>query len=387
MARSEALINGDILRWAIKRARLDLESAAEKLKTRTEVLSSWIGGKTKPTFRQAEKAANALNIPFGYLFLTEIPEEKVTLPDLRTIEDIENSSVSPELRDLIADIQYKFEWYKEYLISEGAEELNFVGSASIEDSPRDIAVKINETFEAIGFTRAGSRTYQEYARNLMRASEDLGIWVMRSGIVGNNTHRPLSVAEFRGFAIADNILPVVFINGKDAVAAQIFTLAHELVHIWLGESGISNSDVEGVVGHSKKVEKLCNAAAAEFLVPKTQFMGLWQQQASIEENSDITARAFKVSTAVTARRARDLNLVSDDAYRNYFKVIKSSWLSTKASTDGQGNLLNTIPVRYGGRFTDYVVSSAKAGDMLFRDAANLLHVRPTTIEKLAAQSR
>jgi hypothetical protein len=41
---------------------------------------------------------------------------------------------------------------------------------------------------------------------------------------------------------SDPIAPLVFINGQDYPASKIFTLLHELAHIWIGLSGISIID-------------------------------------------------------------------------------------------------------------------------------------------------
>ena len=121
--------------------------------------------------------------------------------------------------------------------------------------------------------RRTSHTWDEFLRELTRSAEATGILVMRSGIVGGNTRRKLSVNEFRGFVISDDLAPLVFINGRDSKAAQIFTLVHELVHVWIDRSGISNPDPKDVPAELRNtVETFCNSVAAEVLVPHADFL-------------------------------------------------------------------------------------------------------------------
>jgi hypothetical protein len=101
----------------------------------------------------------------------------------------------------------------------------------------DIAERLSFESEIRPETQAS-----QFLRAFVRQVEAIGILVMRNGIVRQATNRSLDVEEFRGFSIADPMAPVVFVNNADSNAAQAFTLAHELAHIWIGRGGISDAD-------------------------------------------------------------------------------------------------------------------------------------------------
>ena len=368
---TEALINREILRWARERAALPFDVLADKIKTKVENIIAWESGAALPTFQQAEKFAGAVHVPFGFLFLPRPPVEELPIPDLRTPGSASTSGHSPEFLDLIRDVMFQWEWFRDYLnspggLDNGAEPLPFVGKFLEESNVQDVARDIRATLGLNLTETPTSRNWEDHLNDLFDRCEQVGVWVMRRGIVGSNTHRTLSVAEFRGFAISDAVIPLVFINGRDAKAAQAFTLAHELAHVWLGQSGISNSFLDRQDGGERHIEKTCNAIAAEVLVPRAMFIEAWSDRVGWEENCTRLAQRFKVSRVVLARRAFDLGKITWD----------------QPDKKGGGDFYRTALVRNGKRFTRAVLSSAMSGALLLRDAGGLLHMKPATLGKL-----
>ena len=167
----------------------------------------------------------------------------------------------------MSDVLGKQQWFREYRESEGIEELPFVGSFGPTDPVTEVAGNIREVIDVDG-ARQRASNWEGFMRELTRNAEQSGIMIMRSGVVGNNTHRPLDVEEFRGFSVSDHVAPLIFINGQDFRGAQIFTLAHEMAHIWAEQGGLSNPDY-GLRSEweDSTVEQFCNRVAAETLVP------------------------------------------------------------------------------------------------------------------------
>ena len=149
--------------------------------------------------------------------------------------------------------------------------------------------------------RSQSNSWTDFLTNFMHRAEDIGVLVIRSSVVENNNYRKLSVSEFRGFAISDSLAPLVFINGQDAKAAQIFTLAHELAHLWVGASGVSNPDYRrATTQQMAETEQVCNSAAAETLVPASDFLGRWRTGRPVELNLQSLAEHYRVSSLVVS---------------------------------------------------------------------------------------
>ncbi|MEO5374548.1 MAG: XRE family transcriptional regulator [Alphaproteobacteria bacterium] len=372
---AQALVTPEILKWARMRAGLPLDELAKKVGSSSDVVAAWEAGESRPTFRQAEKFAQATYVPFGYLFLSKPPKEDVSIPDLRTTAGTRPLEVlDVNFMDALRDVQFKLDWYRDYRIDHGHGKLPFVGRFDRSAKPAEVAEDMRRTLGVGPSEREQAHTWEDYFRLLIARAEAVGIWVMRNSVVGN-TKRPLSVDVFRGFAISDPIVPVIFVNSRDAKAAQVFTFAHELAHVWLGESGISDSFRTSRL----KIERLCNAAAAEFLVPEAEFKKTWDRDSGIEENVGDLSKRFRVSRIVIAIRARDLGLIRQSEFDAFFDAERQRWSQERADPKSGGNSYRTAKVRNGGGFLTAVLASAMSGDLLLRNAGALLSMTPKTL--------
>lgn len=360
-------VRPELLRWARERARFD----PLEIEDRFPQYAVWERGEKQPTLKQLEKFAKATHTPIGYLFLPEPPEERVPIPDFRTMADTEMGPPSPDLLDTLYLCQQRQDWYREFLLMEGVRPVPFVGSAR----PGDDVVKVAEAMRRIlAFDleeRRTMRTWTDALRGFIGQADGAGILVMVSGVVGSNNRRKLDPGEFRGFALADELAPLVFINGADTKAAQMFTLAHELAHIWIGQTALSNAGVS--VLPSRETERWCNQVAAEFLVPMRVFKQELAPNAELRDELDRLAKQFKVSTLVILRRMHDAGALDAGSYWALFKK-ELEQLKQVAKGSG-GDFYLTLGARVGKRFARALVISTMEGRSSFTEALRLLSFR------------
>jgi Zn-dependent peptidase ImmA (M78 family) len=341
------------------------------MKVKPEIVIEWISGAKKPSFKLAKELAKVLGVPFGYLYLDKPPLDRLPVRDFRTLGGGERR-VNIHLRELLNDAIVKHEWYKEYARKQGFKRSPFVKRFKLSDNPKQIAIDIKQT---IGLKKT-HRT-NDYCKKAIELVENVGVLVMQSSQVGFNRYCSISVGDCRGFAICDSYAPLVFINSSDAKNAQVFTLFHELAHIWIGESGISD------YGDENRVESLCNKVAAEILTPQDEFLEIYRQTGSIQD----TANHFCVSRLVIINRARGIRLIGENEYANLVKAEQdrnsSDQPRSKKQSRYKGNPYYTLRSRLGQSFTYAVVISTLEGNTLYRDAGRLLNVSPAVINKLA----
>ena len=354
-----------MFRWAVERSGRGAEQLAKF------PLGEWEAGTTKPTMRQLEDFARATYTPVGFFFLDQPPQEVVPIPDFRTFHDAGVRRASPNLLDTIYACEQRQEWFRDFAEAHGSEPVELVGSLSLDTPVVEAAQRLRDD---LGFgldRRAVFTNWTAALSGLSEHAEEAGVLVMTNGVVGSNTKRRLDPKEFRGFALADVLAPVIFINGADTKAAQIFTLAHELAHISLGESAVSRPDL-AELDDAVRSERWCNQVAAELLVPAASLRKTYQRQADLTTELDRLAKFYKVSTLVVLRRIADTALMERTRYREAYDAELARVMELAGERTSGGSFYNTTPVRVSKRFARALISDTLEGRTSHRDAFRLL---------------
>lgn len=358
-------VKPELLRWARERAGLQPEALARRFPK----LAGWERGEARPTLRQLEDFARATHAPIGCLFLSKPPVERIPIPDFRTVNDRRPKPPTPDLLETIYLCQQRQEWYRDYVRSLRGEPLAFIGSATTGSDAVQTAAEIRHALGLEIEKRRQCPTWTEALRRFIEQADRIGVLVMVNGVVGSNNHRKLNPDEFRGFAISDDLAPLVFINGADTKSAQMFTLAHELAHLWLGQSALS--DMEPASAPTHAIENWCHRVAAELLVPLAVFREQLQPNEDLRTTLDRLAKHFKVSTLVVLRRIYDAGGLSQEAFGRAYREELGRLLEIQKAGSG-GDFYLTLGARVGKRFARAIVASTLEGQTLHRDAFRLL---------------
>jgi Zn-dependent peptidase ImmA (M78 family) len=372
---SRVAVDKKVLRWAVRRSGLKLDDLVQRFPT----IQQWATGESQPTLHQLESLAKATLTPLGFFFLAEPPEQRLPIPYFRTARDETTSEPSPDLLETIQIMQRRQAWMREFLIEQGQDRLPQVNSSRPDETPASLANRIRRALDFDAGWAAGQRTWTDALHFLCEAIEDAGILVVINSIVGNNTHRKLDPAEFRGFVLVDDYAPLVFVNGADFKSAQMFTLAHELAHIFFGSSAAF--DLREMQPADDPVEQASDHVAAEFLVPQRDLRELWPSVHSQSERFQKIARRFKVSEIVAARRALDLNLINKKAFLEFYHVYQSNELRV-VRPEG-GDFYANQNLRIGQRFASTVIRAVKEGKLLYSEAYRLTGLYGKTFDHYA----
>lgn len=360
-----------VLRWAAQRARLHDDDLA----TRFRKWPLWLSGDAQPTLKQLEDFARLSHTAIGYFFLPKPPTLALPVPDFRTLHDEVLAEPSSDLLDTLYLCQQRQGWYRDHARKHSLPALPFVGSANVREVPEAVAERLREVLGLTTDARRQVPTWTEALRQLIVKADDAGVMVMVSSVVGSNSHRKLDVGEFRGFALADDLAPLIFLNGADSKAAQMFTLAHELAHLWLGASGVSDAQVGQVP--EQQTERWCNQVAAELLMPISELRAEHQPHAPMPDEIQRLARVFKVSTLVALRRLFDAGYITQTALWHHYREEQERLRALKERSNGGGDFYRSLGARTSKRFSRAIIASTLEGLTSFPEAFRMLGMRKT----------
>ena len=360
-------VKPQLLRWARERAGL----APESLVKRFPKYLAWEAGELRPTHKQLKDFAKFTHVPFGRLLLSKPPHEPFPIPDFRTVGGKAIVRPSPNLLDTVYLCERRQDWYHDYALDEELSRVHLVGSATTTDDVHETAARIGAALKVDLGDRAELSSWTVAMRQFIRHTEEAGILVMVSGIVGFNNHRKLDPDEFRGFALADDLAPLVFVNTADTKAAQMFTLAHEIAHLALGQSALSNIKPNSTT--SNQVESWCNRVAAELLVPMVLLREEYRVDEPVAKEFQRLARHFKVRTLVILRRIYDLGVLTDREYRTAYQQELNRFQPLERQSGG--NFYATHTLRVSETFARALIINTLEGQTLYRDAFRLLALK------------
>lgn len=369
-----------ILIWALS------QTSEEKLGAKLmNNVKQWLDGSKSPTFNQIEDFSKKSQIPLGYFFLQTPPVEQIDLLEYRTLDSVELVNPSRNLIDTIHEMEAVQDWMVDYRREMKYDTVAVVGSLKGYNDVQIIADRIRTD---LGMDRGWYRECTDSSgafNKVRRLLEECGVIVMMSGIVGKNTHRALDVNEFRAFAMVNDMAPLIFINGADSMGGRLFSLFHEIVHIWLGENDLYNDrrySGEGV----KTIEVICNAVAGELIVPKAHFIEIWMKNTNDDTYQKIKelAKYFHCSESVLARRALSNGKIGKAVYNQVVSDAIEAYIQSKQEKGSGGDYYKVARSKLDGVFVRALCESVSSGRTSYTEAYRLTNTTSKTFSEVTS---
>jgi Zn-dependent peptidase ImmA (M78 family)/DNA-binding XRE family transcriptional regulator len=381
-------VNSGILVWARESAGLDPDEAARKLGIKEGTLRTLESGEAAPSRAQLVKMAACYRRPLVSFYLPAPPPIAPRGEDFRTLPPVSSDDEERTRQEAVLDTLLRSIIARQGLLRSAIEDeeerapLPFVGSITTDAGVDAVVASIQRS---LGFTAADYRrapSVNEAFRLLRRAVERAGVFVLLLSDLGSH-HTALDLATFRGFALADPIAPFVVINDQDSHAAWSFTLLHELAHVWLGYTGVSNTAL------SRTVERFCNQVAAEFLVPADEFrrvaVGPSTAPGELAERVTEFARARKVSRSMVAVGLFLKGKISADQLRDLTSTFRAEWAALPAKRTSSGPDYWVLRrQRLGEALIELTTRLMEAGALTTAKAGRVLGVKPHQVQRLTS---
>lgn len=337
MPRQDALVNPGLLSWARKSANFRIDEAAKRAGIEESQLQDWENGVSKPTIRQAERLADTYGRPLAAFYLAEIPKDFQVLRDFRRVSGADAGGYSADLVLLIRELQGRQDWAIGALQDAEGQRLPFVGKFSLDHDPQRVAASIRAALALSVSDQLKAKSLNEALNMWVEAAEDAGVFVSQTSY-----HGRVAIEDARAFVLVDKFAPFVWLNAKDTLGARIFSLAHELAHLWIGRSGVSGTAAPKPSTEEGRIEVFCNAVAARVVLPTDLLEDLGKRRGDFESTAEWIewgARFARISRDVVARSSLEHHWISKNEYAQLHKAYLLE-ASTKSESGGGNYYIN-----------------------------------------------
>ena len=388
-------VNYKILQWARETAGLTLEEAATKISlhqargvSAVDRLAALEVGDDEPTRSLLKRMAKQYRRPLLTFYMTAPPRKGDRGQDFRTLPEDYSDADEALLDALIRDVKARQSMVRAMLEDEeDTEPLHFVGSMRMSQGVSAVLSSIQETIQLdIAEFRAEDSPSEAFTL-LRNRVEAVGIFVLLIGNLGSY-HTAIDLATFRGYAIADDIAPFVIINDQDARPAWSFTLLHELVHIWLGQTGVSDLRAE------ISIEKFCNDVAGEFLLSNSEL-----EQLDVDDSTDLESAQRRIgefaldrnlSASMVSYKLYRKGTIDFESWKLLSETFRTMWIARRnerriRAREQEIHGPTYYPVRrhrIGKALLELVGSMMRAGAITTSKAGKVLGVKAKNVQNL-----
>ncbi|WP_297811969.1 ImmA/IrrE family metallo-endopeptidase [uncultured Helicobacter sp.] len=369
------LPNAIVIKEAIKRNDISLESLAHSIfRDKANDFIAFIHSKdsTKQSlshsvslklgYKNLLQLAEKLDIPFGYLFLQEMPKENTKIAELRRKNP--KSKISQVLKESIKNSEYKQLWYRDYLIE--------IGQEAQYNKKFDNEKEVIEKIKLMLYFNTLPKNPYKALNQMIERLQDKNFLIFIATRINRSNSKKLDIEDFRGYCLYDKYAPVIFLNNQDSYKGKIFTLLHELAHILYGKNGIILLDNE----HHQELEKTCNFIAGEILIPKYLLLEQWDKKLNVSQNVDSLKDIFKLaSDEAIATKAINLKLISQEQYEEYIEECKAKPKKKPYSPNNDKKVFKSIIKENSKNFVEAIVAQTYNNKLDFKTAMDYLGIK------------
>ncbi len=384
--------NPAILEWARATAGLSVEEAAHAIgladahgMSGPDRLALLETGKEEPSRPTLVKMAKVYHRPLLVFYLETPPKKGDSGKDFRTLPGGTEPSYNALLDALIRDIKGRQSILRSLLEDAEAEKLRFVGSATPNTPVRVLAEQICAQLKFKLKVFRAQRTIEDAFAYLRSAAESNGIFILLVGNLGSY-HTNITTETFRGFALADEIAPLVVINDNDALSAWSFTALHEIAHVWLGATGVSGW-VSG-----QPIEQYCSDVAAEILLPPYELDDFLPGKPTLDELAERMSRFAdqrNISRAMVAYRVFRTGVITEKIWQQLRDRFHQEWIAhqerqaaKQKAREGGPSYYVVKKHRLGKALLAVADRSIREGLLTYTKAAKLLGVKARNVRPL-----